>query len=291
MTRLAKKGLIVTALLLAIFLSVLFRDEPKLQTPLVDMKIESTTPKNATLVDNVPTIKDLLKDNVQKGNYVLQGNIVIPEGVTVRIEAGTVFYANRDARLIVQGTLSAKEVTFQSNQLYAQRKYWYGLVVEKSGQITCENCLLKDATSAVTVTDTGNVKLSGKIQNCVAGITTMGTAKTKIEELFIETGTVGILALNGNLTIENSTFKNLNDGLRVFHPANLAVSNSNFSSISKNSIYYMNEANIMVTATLEQITAMSPTIHDADDQPAYNWMGKEYKTGTIGFKELAKKRE
>ncbi|MDO8512291.1 MAG: hypothetical protein Q7S57_03375 [bacterium] len=283
MTRLTKKSLFATIVLLALFLTVLLRNEPKLQTPLINMEIENAVPKNTTIISNVPIIKDELKDNVTKGNYILQGNIVIPEGKTVQVEPDTVFYANRDAKITVHGKLIANNVTWQSNQAYNQRRYWYGLTAENNGEINLENCQIQDATTAVTTLNGGKATISGVFTNNVVGVSVLEKGKVKIQNLQINEGTVGILTLGGNTAINNATFTGLTDGLRIFHDSMISINKPTFTRIQRNTVRYLAEPNITITNIIDN-SASSPTqIFDGKNQPTHLWQGKEYKTGIVSI--------
>lgn len=241
MTGLTKKSLVATIILSALFLTVLFKNEPKLQAPLLNMEIENAVPKNTVLMTGVPIIKDELKDNVLKGNYILQGNVVIPEKTTVKIEANTVFYANRDARVIVHGKLIANDVTWQSNQAYAQRRYWYGLTAENGGEITLVNNHIQDATTAITALSNGKITLSGILTKNIVGMATLENGEIKTGHLQITNGTVGVLALGGKTVLEKTIFAGLSDGLRIFHDSDISIDNPTFSRIQKNNIHYLDE--------------------------------------------------
>lgn len=283
MTRLTKKSLFATIVLLALFLTVLLRNEPKLQTPLINMEIENAVPKNTTLISDVPIIKDELKDNVAKGNYILQGTIVIPEGKTVQIEPGTVFYANRDAKITVHGKLMASNVTWQSNQAYSQRRYWYGLTAEQNGEINLTNCHIQDATTAVTTQDVGQATISGILTNNVVGVATLEKGKVNIQNLEINEGTVGILTLGGSTAINTTTFMGLTDGLRIFHNSVVSINKPTFSRIQRNTVRYLAEQNITITNVIDNFASSPTQIYDGKNQPTHLWQGKEYKTGIVSI--------
>lgn len=237
MTRLTKTSLLATLILLALFLTVLLRIEPKLQTPLVNMEIESAIPKNATVVSNVPIITGELKSDIKKGAYILSGNTVIPQGTTVNITPDTVFYANRDAKIIVNGKLIAARAIWQSNQLYSQRRYWYGLVAEQNGEITLDNCRVNDATAGLTAAGGGKITIDKSIfSNNVAGLVVLPNGTLKITATTIEKGTVGLQILGGNVVADKTILISLVDGIRVAENAKPQITDTVYKTISGENI-------------------------------------------------------
>jgi hypothetical protein len=284
MTRLIKNSLFATIFLLAIFLSVLLRDEPKLQTPLVNMGIESITPKNAALVTNAPVITNELINDVKKGNYVLQGSITVPKGISIKIEEGTVFYANRDAKIIVLGEIVAEKISWLSNQAYSQRRYWHGLTAEQNGKITLRDSNIQDTTTALTALSGGELNFSGLLTNNVVGIALLEKGTASINNVRVSTGTVGIQMTGGVATINEITFEKLLDGLRIFHGSKIAINKPRFLQISGKFIKYLAEPNLTITNIyLGNSIAFSSVTYDGNNQPTHTWRGKEFKTGTVSY--------
>jgi len=284
MTQLAKKSAITSTILLVLFLSVLLRNEPKLQTPLINMGIESVIPKNMTLVQDIPTIKNELRNDVQKGNYVLQGSIIVPKGITVKIEEGTVFYANRDAKITVLGELKAEKVSWLSNQVYSQRRYWHGLIAEQQGKIVLSDCDIQDTTTALTALTGGEINYSGKLINNIIGVALLDQGVASIINTSISEGTVGVQMTGGSAIIEATVFEKLKDGLRVFHGSKITINKTHFLQIDGKFIKYLAEPNLTLTNTsFGDSTALSSVTYDGTNQPTHTWQGKEYKTGTVSF--------
>lgn len=284
MSKLTKTSLIATIVLIAIFLTVLLRDEPKLQTPLINMNIEDGVPKNATFVSNAPIITGEIINDIKKGTYIIAGNATISAGISVKIEPETIFYAQRDAKITVHGQLTASNVKWQSNQLYSQRRYWYGLVAERGGSIALNNCHIQDATTAVTAGKDGKVTLSGTLANNVVGLAVLAGGQAMVEKTEIGHGTVGLQLLGGIATLNNATFSGLVDGLRVFHNSKITINNPRFLQINGKFIKYLAEPNLTINGIFStDATTLSTMTSDGKNQPAHLWQGQEYKTGTVSY--------
>lgn len=284
MNKVQKISVAGSIVVILFFISSLFRPEPDIQKPFINMEIEPKITKNSVEITGVPIVTGEIHNDIKSGSYVLQGTIIIPKETKITIEPGTKFYANRDARLIVNGKLTAEDTSFQSNQVYSQRKYWHGLTAENFGEIKCKNCLLSDATTAITGTGKSRVEFSGKTQNCVVGIAVMDSAIINVVNSTLEKGNVGILALSGEIFIDNSFLNNLIDGIRVFHVAKINISNPKFALISRNSIRYLNNINLEISASKEQAANILSSVYDSNDQQTYFWNRIEYKTGTVFIK-------
>lgn len=284
MPRLTKISLITTIILIIIFLTVLLRGEPKLQTPLINMAIEVVSPKNATFVSNAPIITGEIKNDIKGGTYIIAGNAIINAGTTVNIAPETIFYANRDARIIVHGQLVASGVTWQSNQIYSQRRYWYGLVAEQRGNIVLTNCRIQDATTGVTATQDGKITISGKLTNNVVGLAILEGGKAVVEKTEIGPGTVGLQLVGGEATLDSITFSGLVDGLRIFHNSKIAINKPRFLHINGKFVRYLAEPNLTINNVLNNNpTIFSSMTYDGRNQPVYLWQGHEYKPGIVSY--------
>ena len=278
--RLTIASLVATVVLLSFFLSGLFKNEPSLQNPLINQEIEKKIPKNATIVNNVPTVSGVLKNNIKKGVYILQGTITIPENTTVEIEPQTIFYANRDAKIVVLGTLNASKVEWLSNQASQDRRYWHGLIAEQKGKITLSNCKIQDATTAITSLQGGQIQITGELKNNIVGIASLKNGKISARDVRITDGTVGIQLVGGSAEIEDAIFEKLTDGLRIFHGSNLTMNQSSFSKINRYAVRREDQGNLL----LKNIQSTTPlSIYDSREKPIYTKEGKEYKNGKIIF--------
>jgi hypothetical protein len=207
------------------------------------MEIEDSAPKNATLVSNVPIITGEIKNNIQKGTYILAGNTTVPAETTVNIAPETVFYANRDAKIVVHGKLAANNVTWQSNQVYSQRRYWYGLTAENGGEINLSDVRITDATAGITITAQSRTKIdNADFSNNVVGVVTFPDSTVKITNTTIANGTVGLQILGGSPQIDKITLKSLFDGMRITPSATPRTTNISYNFIAHEEIHRLPEA-------------------------------------------------
>lgn len=220
-------------LLVAVFLTVLLRDESKLSNPLINMNVEQEIKRNAVYESFSPIITGIVDKNITKGTYILRGQAIIPENATVTIMPETTIYAERDASILVEGKLSATKTTWLSNQVHPSKQYWHGLVASKGGEISLSESTISNATAGITANEGGKITVkNSSFQNNVAGIVTMPSSSAEITDSKIENGTVGIQIIGGSPLIKNVFFKSLYDGLRASPSSSPRISNISFSLTS-----------------------------------------------------------
>ncbi len=280
MRTLTRISAVTTVILGVLFLSVLFRDEPKLQTPLLDMNIASEPKHNEVIMKDLPSITGELK-NITKGAYILKGEAYVPVNATVTIEDGTYIYAERDSRIVIQGQLTANNVTWLSNQAHPSRKYWYGIVVEKGGRVFLSENTVSSATTGITAASNSQIRIDRSVFiNNVVGLTTLTDSITTVTNSSFEQMNVGINAIGGSLIVNFCAMKDLNDGLRIFHPATPTISAISISNFRDSAITYRAEPNLHIPQ-LNIAGDFQKSIVDGSDQPTHEWQGKVFRTGTI----------
>jgi len=284
--KILKISAFVSLLLVAVFLTVLLRDEPKLSNPLIDMSIEQEIKRNAVYESSSPIITGIIDKNITKGTYVLRGQAIIPQNAMITIMPETTIYAERDAQLAVEGKLNATKTTWLSNQAHPSRQYWHGLITKKDGEIFLSESTVKNATAAVTADASGKVTIKNSdLQNNVVSLVTMPGSIAEITYSTIENGTVGIQIIGGSPVIKNIVFKSLYDGMRVFHSASPKISNISLLFISHEIIHYLAEPDLIINNLIftptEDITKL---IFDGKNQPTHKLNGQEYKTGAVVIK-------
>lgn len=222
---------VIASLLLggAFFSVFLWKEEPKITDPLLDMEIEKKIPRNAVLMENLPVISGQFPENISGGNYILRGKILIPSGKTVDISEPSFFYAERDSGVVVEGELNVSNAAFLSNQLHPDRKYWHGLTAANNGTINLTSTTISDATSAITAESGGKIKIEkSKFSENIAGLSSLKGGTLEINNSEISDGTVGIQAIEGKVTAVNCLFQKLQNGARVFPEAIFNETNSTY---------------------------------------------------------------
>jgi hypothetical protein len=285
-SKIVKISALVSLILVAVFLTVLLRDEPKLSNPLVDMSVEQEIKRNAVYENSLPIITGIVDKNITQGTYILRGQATVPQNATVTILPGTTIYAERDARFTVEGKLNAVKTMWLSNQVHPSKQYWYGLVASNGGEISLSESNVSNTTAAVTADTRGKVAIKNSVfQNNVVGLVTMPNSTAEITDSKITDSTVGIQIIGGSPLIKNVVFKSLYDGLRIFHSASPNISDISLSFISHEIIHYLAEPDLTINRlTFTPAEDTTKLIYDGKNQPLHSWQGQQYKTGTVTIK-------
>ena len=129
-----------------------------------------------------PWSGELVGDSGWSGTIHVDGDVIVPDGVTLTIEAGTqVRFAATDAEndgqdrdraeLIVQGTLTATAtgIAFRSASDPPSASDWYGIRLESSGTATLTDVTIRDSQHCAPSAASGAVTLTNPTYlNCGA---------------------------------------------------------------------------------------------------------------------------
>ncbi|EKD28684.1 MAG: hypothetical protein ACD_79C00248G0001, partial [uncultured bacterium] len=183
--------------------------------------------------------------------YIVTGDITVPEGITLTIEAGTVikFTANSDdvhggndtnrAELIINGSIIAagtvtNKIQFKSNASVPANGNWGGIRINcnnNSKQFQMDYCIIQHATNGVYLySNSGNNSL--KLNNCEVNNNSSNGIYT-----YAENSSNFNVEINSNVIYQNSNYgiyNNTNINLTI---KNCTISNNNNNGINA---YYNN---------------------------------------------------
>ncbi|MDR0412825.1 MAG: hypothetical protein LBH61_03365 [Dysgonamonadaceae bacterium] len=170
--------------------------------------LEAST-QDAVLWRGVTIASDSLLSNRQP--FVVYDSLVIDEGVTVELEAGTLFYMHRDAEIIVKGTLKAngtqeQPVVVRGDRFDFMTNVPYDLIPGQWGGIRFES------------SSYGNELNNARIRNGTYGMdfkrSDPARSKMKMKNVVL-TNFKGVLvrALNCRIEAVNCEFSNAKDAL------------------------------------------------------------------------------
>jgi hypothetical protein len=148
--------------------------------------------------------KDTLLNNAIP--FLIYDSLVINEGITVEIQAGTTFYMGNDALVIVKGTLKIKgtvenPVTFRGMRTDSMLKYSYDLIPGQWGGISFDSTSYNNELENVHIRN-GKFGMDFKVSD---------PSKEKIKMTnVVLTNASGVLirAVNCNMVAENCEFSN-----------------------------------------------------------------------------------
>jgi hypothetical protein len=276
--------LIASGGLATLFLTVLTREEPTLHVPLLKTDLIATPGRKDVVVQSDAILEGTLKKNpTESERYILRGTVVVPTGTTVTIGPGAMLYAERDARVVVEGTLVIERSQWSSNQRHPSQRFWHGLTAREGGSITMRAGTIRDATAAMTCADRGviHVENSDFVDN-VVGVTVLPGSSCTIANARIERGRVGIHIVGGTPTITNVTFRHLTDALRVFHEAVPKLTALTMSDIGRYAVLYQAEPPLVIHGLSWRAgRALNDAILDGADHPTHVWQNEDVPTGRV----------
>ncbi|TSC61533.1 MAG: hypothetical protein G01um1014106_741 [Parcubacteria group bacterium Gr01-1014_106] len=280
-------ALVGTALLTALFFSVLRREDATLGTPLIDTSILPDVRWSDVRHTQGTVLRgDLSEQTLTPANspYLLEGTVRIPRATVVRVAPHTLIAAADGARIVVEGTLDADRATFTNTHLHPQRRLWHGLVVERGGILMLRKSGITDASAGATCAAGGSLRITDtSISTTAAGIVTLpGCATATIERVSIADGRVGLYLLGGTPAITALTLTRVFDGMRVFHEARPAMTGVTARALQHALVVYAAEPNLVVrNLTLPPNTDAATLMFDGADTPKHRWNDHEYSTGRV----------
>ncbi len=212
---------VVSACCIALFLSVLAREEPSLQNPVFFPRLLPEPSRRDKVAPNAVVLQGLLAHDLRGGQtYRLLGTVTIPPYATVVISPGTTLVADHDSRVIVAGTLKVQRTSWSSNEQHPAKRSWHGILVTDGGNLTLEKSTIRHATAAVTCAEGSRASMTDSTAtDSVAGVVTFpGSACDFARVSFVKSG-VGALILGGTPRIRDGSFDVVGDGIRIFGDA------------------------------------------------------------------------
>lgn len=108
----------------------------------------ATIPVTVTTASGIESVSGIISANTtwtSDRQYIMTGNILVPSGITLTIEAGTTVKVDTDKALIIEGALIAtgtdsKPILFTSNAPEPTVRSWSGIEVRNSGVARIEHC-------------------------------------------------------------------------------------------------------------------------------------------------------
>ncbi len=284
---LLSSALIGTVVLGGLFFSVRLRADSTLENSLVDLSIEPVIPPRAVWVEaGTHLTGDLGSQTLTEagGPYLLSGRALVPAGVTVGAESGTVVYAAEGAALRVEGTLRATGATFSSNQQHARRKYWHGILAVNGGTVELDRPVISDATAALTCGPQGSLRVTGgQLWSSAAGLVSLaGSTDCRLDGTHIVDTRVGVQVLGGAPVLEGLSLKRVHDGIRVFHEGRPTIRHLTARRIIRTLIAYRATPPLIVRGlTLPATADRDGLIADGADTPTHRWSNQHYPTGRV----------
>lgn len=283
-------ALVGTALLTVFLLSVLRQEGATLSNSIVDLSIFPTIRRSEVHFTQTTPLAGALSSRTltaAEGPYLLQGEVRVPRGVTVRIVEGTMVATAEGARLVVEGTLEATRAVFQSNHLHPDRRLWHGITAVNGGKITLAQSAIRDASAGVVCAAGGSVNIrGGSISESAAGVVTMPESATcTTEDLRITEGRVGVQAIGGAPYLSNVTVDRVADGVRVFHQARPAITDFRVHHPLHTAIVYGASPDLVVRGLILPPDAdRDALVMDGTDAPTHQWNDQDVPTGRIQIK-------
>lgn len=280
-------SVVLTALLAALLLSVLLREDHTLRNSLIDLSILPPIPRRAVLVEQGTRLAGDLKTRTltpAENPYLLVGAVRIPPGVTVRAEPGTTLVAAEGAHLTVEGTLLADRTSLTSNHLHPDARLWHGIVVRDGGRAVLTDVSIGDASAALTCAAGGTIRLErGRLFANAAGIVSLAGANTcTIHDTWVREGRVGAQLIGGSARLSTITLDRVHEGMRVFHEATPAVANLTVRRPGHAVMVYQASPNLSIdNLTLPPSADPAALLLDGIDHPRHRWQGQEYETGRV----------
>lgn len=276
-----------TALLAALLLSVLAREDATLWNSLVDMSVLAPLRPRAVLHEATTALQGDLTTQMLDASgdpYLLRGTVRIPAGHRVDVRPGTTVLAAEGARLLVEGTLSAERASFASNQLHAARRFWHGLTAENGGRIELVQSSIAHASTALTCAGEGSVDARGVLflENLVA-VTSLPDHRTcTTDGATVNGGRTGFHLVGGSPRITNVRFDRVFDGVRVLHDARPNLANLDVRRLAHALVVYAVEPALVIRrATFLPGADRAALVIDGADAPTHRWNGEEFSTGLV----------
>jgi len=174
--------------------------------------------------------------------YILEGNVVIPDGVTLRVEEGVTVWCNSGRTLRINGSLVVAgdqygKVNFQAYTEPSEEKdYWDGIVFESSnGSIDMNWCNLYNAGTAVSLTlgsGEGASFINSGYFHCLTAISA-NFAEVTARYCTVDNATKGFDLANSQIEIEGCQFRNtLDPALQLVSSTEGTVEGSHFTDNS-----------------------------------------------------------
>lgn len=205
----------LTAAFIILFLFVLTKGGNSLKDPLIDTSIEVAPKRNEKITDNGAVLPPVIDGHLEQGDYILTKTVTIPKGARLDIAEHTRIFANMDARILVQGEVSAENVSFQSNELHPNYGIWHGIVIDHSGSVNFSNVSINNATAGLTCSGAGEIQQS-IFQDNTAAIVLLPNSTCAIKDTKIQRSSVGIQVIDVHPNIRNTTFISVIDEIRQY---------------------------------------------------------------------------
>ncbi|MFC2085777.1 right-handed parallel beta-helix repeat-containing protein [Bacteroidota bacterium] len=169
---------------------------------------------------------------------VVTGNVVVPLGVTLSIEANVVVKFDGNYTLTVQGGLnslstSGNPITFTSNQGSPSSGDWLGVIFQNSPTTSVQYWDLEYATRAIDVSGTlSTLALSHlNISESATGIYIDGGTGS-IADVGISNAYDGIYVVDGDFTIDTATISDFTHyGVRVNQAGIVQITNATITQV------------------------------------------------------------
>ena len=167
--------------------------------------------------------------------YILEGTVIIPDGIVLHVNEGVTIWCDRDRTLLVNGSLEVdgnhnQKVAFKAYAEESEEKdYWGGIVFESSdGLVDMSWCNLLNAGTSVSMplgSGNGAVFENCEFNHCQAGISA-NSAEMVARFCVVDNATIGFNLTASNVEIEGCQFFNTVD------PAIQIVNGSEGSCVS-----------------------------------------------------------
>jgi hypothetical protein len=204
----------LTTVLVLLFLSVLARKNESLADPLINISFEVTPERNEKLIDDGIILPPIIEGYLEQGDYVITKTVTVPKEAHLHIAEHSRIFANTDARILVQGEVSAKNVSFQSNELHADCTIWHGIVIDREGSINFSDISISNATAGLTCAGTGKIQQS-TFQNNTVAVVLLPNSSCVMEDITIQHSSVGIHAIKTEPVFKNITFRSVLEEIRI----------------------------------------------------------------------------
>ncbi len=162
-----------------------------------------------TPLANVVTLTDSFKSDkyFPPGKYILNGNINLPKGITIRF-SNTDIAASKQSAINIYGALLLSNVKING-------KSWRGIDVMRGGSLKLKNVKLSGAVNCLDIQKGSMNAENAFVSNCDTGIKINGQSNVSINNSHIFKNRIGISLINAAGSVRNSYINSNKTGIQA----------------------------------------------------------------------------
>ena len=157
---------------------------------------------------------ELKSDAVLAGIYLLKGQLIVPKGVSLAISPETTIVAEKDAGIVVQGSLTVDGSNGLVRLFSRRAERWTGIVLE-GAQVTMKGVVLSGAQTGLTLRDAKGVIENVSVTDNEVGIQVSGLSAVVVRNCWVADNRTGIALVETNAKIVQSAIVRNGIGLSL----------------------------------------------------------------------------